>query len=66
MLCELNFIRLSTILKILSFHSFKALHSTLSRLHHRLPTSFNADAVSSLHLSKSICTEDSKKQCYEF
>ena len=34
---------LSTILKILSFHSFKALHSTLARLHHRLSKSFNAD-----------------------
>ena len=46
--------RLSTILKILSFHSFIALHSTLSRLHHRLPKSFKADAISSLHLLKSI------------
>ena len=54
MLCEKNFILLSTILKILSFHSFKALHSTLSRLHHRLPKSFKADAISSLYLLKSI------------
>ena len=30
------------------------LHSTLSRLHHRLPKSFKADAISSLHLLKSI------------
>ena len=37
-----------------SFHSFIALHSTLSRLHHRLPKSFTADAMSSLHLLKSI------------
>ena len=47
-------IRLSTILKILSFRSFIALHSTLSRLHHLLPKSFKADAISSLHLLKSI------------
>ena len=47
-------IRLSTKVKILSFHSFIALHLTLSRLHHRLPKSFKADAISSLHLLKSI------------
>ena len=51
---RINLICLSTILKILSFHSFIALHSTLSRLHHRLPKSFKADAISSLHLLKSI------------
>ena len=28
--------------------------STYSRLHHRLPKSFNADAISSLHFLKSI------------
>ena len=39
---------------ILSFHYFIALHLTLSRLHHRLPKSFKADAISSLHLLKSI------------
>ena len=50
MLCEYNFICLSTILKILSFHSLKALHSTLSHLHHR----FKAGANSSLHLLKPI------------
>ena len=49
-----DLIRLSTILKIHSFHSFIALHSTLSRLHHRLLKSFKADAISSLHLLKSI------------
>ena len=37
-----------------SFDSFIALHSTLSRLLHRLPKSFKADAISSLHLLKSI------------
>ena len=45
-------IHLSTIVKILLFHSLRALSSTPSRLHHRLPKSFNADAISSLHLSK--------------
>ena len=53
-LCEYIFIRLSTILKILSFHSFTALHSTLSRLRHQLPISFNADAITFLHLLKLI------------
>ena len=47
-------IRLSTILKILSYHSFKAVNPTPSRLHHRLPKSFNADTISPLHLLKSI------------
>ena len=42
------------IVKILCFHSFKALHSTLFRLHHRLPKSFNADAISSLHICNDI------------
>ena len=51
-----NFIRLSTIVKILLLHSLRALYSTPSRLHHRLPKSFNADAISSLHLSK-LCRE---------
>ena len=37
-----------------TFHSFRALGSTYSRLHHRLPKSFNADAISSLHFFKSI------------
>ena len=39
---------------MLSFHSFKTLGSTYSRLHHRLPKSFNADAISSLHFFKPI------------
>ena len=39
---------------MLMFHSYKALGSTYSRLHHRLPKSFNADAIFSLHLFKSI------------
>ena len=39
---------------MLSFHSFRALCSTYSRLHHRLPNSFKAAAISSLHLLKSI------------
>ena len=34
---------------MLTFHSFRASGSTYSRLHHRLPKSFNADAISSLH-----------------
>ena len=39
---------------MLTFHSFRASGSTYSRLHHRLPKSFNADAISSLHFFKSI------------
>ena len=38
---------------MLTFHSFTALGLTYSRLHHRLPKSFNADAISSLHVLKS-------------
>ena len=34
---------------MLTFHSFRAPGLTYSRLHHRLPKSFNADAISSLH-----------------
>ena len=37
---------------MLTFHSFRALGSTYSRLHHRLPKSFNADTISSLHFFK--------------
>ena len=39
---------------MLTFHSFKALGSKYSRLQHRLSKSFNADAISSLHILKSI------------
>ena len=39
---------------MLTFHSFRALGSTYSRLHHRSPKSFNADAISSLYCLKSI------------
>ena len=39
---------------MLTFHSFRGSGSTYSRLHHRLPKSFNADAISSLHFLKSI------------
>ena len=46
--------RLSTILKILNFHSFKALGSTYYRLHQRLPKSFRAAAISSRHFLKSM------------
>ena len=49
--------RLLNILKILSFHSFNyfsAACSTYSHLHHRLPNSFKAATISSLHLMKSI------------
>ena len=34
------------------FHSFKAFHATLSHLHHQLPNSFNAEAISSLRLQE--------------
>ena len=34
---------------MLTFHSFRASGSTYLRLYHRLPKSFNADAISSLH-----------------
>ena len=37
--------RLSTILKILNFYFFKALGSTYSRLHQRLPESFKPVCV---------------------
>ena len=46
--------RLFTSFKMLSFHSFRALCSTYSRLHHRLPNSFKAAAISFLHFFKSI------------
>ena len=36
---------------MLTFHSFRALGSTYSRLLHRLPKSFTADVISSLHFS---------------
>ena len=52
--CEYYLIRSPIILKMLTFHSLKALGSTYSRLHHQLPKSFNADAISSLHILKSI------------
>ena len=39
---------------ILSLHSFTALHSTLSRFHHRLPKSFNADAISSIDMGREL------------
>ena len=39
---------------MLTFHSRRALGSTYSRLHHRLPKLFNADAISSLHFLKFI------------
>ena len=39
---------------MLTFHSFRELGSTYSRLHYQLPKSFNADAISSLHFLKSI------------
>ena len=42
-------------MKILTFHSFRVLGSTYSRLHHRLPKSFNADAISSLHFQCDSC-----------
>ena len=45
---------LSHYLEMFTFHSFTALGSTHSRLHHRLPKSFNAEAISSLHFFKSI------------
>ena len=46
--------RLLTVLKMRSFHSLRAACSTFSRVHHRLPNSFKAAAISSLHLLKSI------------
>ena len=42
------------ILKMLLFHSFKALGSTFSHLHQRLLKSFNEAVVSLRHLGKSI------------
>ena len=51
---RVNEIRVSIILKILSFHSFKASGSTVSRLHQRLLKSFKAVAISLRHLGKSI------------
>ena len=46
--------RVSIILKMLIFHSFKASGSTFSRLHQRLLKSFKEAAVSLRHLGKSI------------
>ena len=54
-LLALNVLLLPKDLAIIIFILFKALRepsSTPSRLHHGLPNSFNADAISSLHLSK--------------
>ena len=39
---------------MLTFHSFRALGSTYSRLHHRLPKKINADAISSLQFLKNL------------
>ena len=39
---------------MLNFQFFKALGSTYSRLHQRLPKSFKAAAISSRHILKSI------------
>ena len=44
----------STILKMLIFHSFKALGSTFSRLHQRLLKSFEEIAIYLRHLEKSV------------
>ena len=46
--------RLFTTFKMLSFRSFRALCPTNARVHHRLPNSFKAAAISSLHVLKSI------------
>ena len=45
---------LSPILKMLNFHSFKAVGSIDSRSHQRLPKSFKAGAISSRHFLKSM------------
>ena len=37
--------RLLVMLKMLDFHSFKASCTACSRLHHRLPKSFSAEAI---------------------
>ena len=46
--------QVSTILKMLIFHSFKASGSTFSRLHQRLLKSFKEAAISLQHLGKLI------------
>ena len=46
--------RLSIIGNMLKFQFFKALGSTYSRLHQRLPKSFKAAAISSQHVLKSM------------
>ena len=49
-----NEIRVSIILKMLIFHSFKASGSTFSSLHQRLLKSFKEATISLRHLGKSI------------
>ena len=49
-----NEIRVSIILKMLIFHSFKASGSTLTHLHQRLLKPFKEAAISLRHLEKSI------------
>ena len=51
---RVNEIRVSIILKMLIFHSFKASGSTFSCLHQRLLKSFKEAAISLRHLGKSI------------
>ena len=51
---RVNEIRVSIILKMLIFHSFKASGSTCSRLHQRLLKLFKEAAISLRHLRKSI------------
>ena len=46
--------RVSIILKMLIFHSYKASGSTFSRLHQRFLKSFKEAAISLQHLEKSI------------
>ena len=46
--------RVSKILKMLIFHSFKASGSTFFRLHQRLLKSFKEAGISLRHLGKSI------------
>ena len=47
-------IRVSTIFKMLIFHSFNASGSTFSHLHKQLLKSFKEAAISLRHLGKSI------------
>ena len=55
MYCESkNEIRVSIILKMLIFYSFKASGSTFVRLHQRLLKSFKEAAITLRHLGKSI------------